>query len=357
MTLHFLIDCDPGIDDALALTYAFAHPQVAVEGIVASGGNVSTEQVGRNVRCLLELLGARGTPWALGAENPLAQPLTTTEETHGPLGTGHGLLPGQSKPTGRAHGEGAALWVETARRFPGRLHGLVLGPSTNLALALRLDPDLPRYLASLTIMGGALNHRGNTMPTTEWNVHSDPEALHELLKTYSHEGSGVQGNQGQNGLGASALPYAPLLCPLDATEEAIMTPQLRSRLVAGGGDLLTFLDQALQFYMEFHEWDKLGFIAHVHDPYVTALAVNRALAASGQPHLTLGESTPVALGVELTGTLTRGQVVADWLGRWEREPNAQALTSARAPEFFEHLIQAVRAAYAPEDPPRPSSKK
>ncbi len=62
MTLHFLIDCDPGIDDALALTYAFAHPQVAVEGLVASGGNVSTEQVGRNLRGLLDLLGGQGTP-------------------------------------------------------------------------------------------------------------------------------------------------------------------------------------------------------------------------------------------------------------------------------------------------------
>lgn len=334
MTLHFLIDCDPGIDDALALTYAFAHPQVAVEGIVATGGNVSTEQVGRNVRGLLELLGGQGTPWALGAENPLAQPLTTTEETHGPLGTGHGLLPGQTNPTGRPHGEGADLWVQTARRFPGKLHGLVLGPSTNLALALRQEPELPRYLASLTIMGGALNHRGNTMPTTEWNVHSDPEALHEVLAAYSRPDLN--------------LPYAPLLCPLDSTENAVMTPQLRERLLAGGGELFTALDGALQFYMEFHEWDKLGFIAHVHDPFVTALAVNRALAANGQAYTQLGESTPVTLDVELTGTLTRGQVVADWLGRWGRDPNAQALTGARAPEFFEHLIQAVRAVYAPK---------
>ena len=335
MTLHLFIDCDPGIDDALALTYAFAHPQVAVEGIVATGGNVSTEQVGRNVRGLLELLGGQGTPWALGAENPLAQPLITTEETHGPLGTGHGKLPGQTTPTGRAHSQGADLWVQTARRLPGRLHGLILGPSTNLALALRQDPELPRYLASLTIMGGALNHRGNTMPTTEWNVHSDPEALHEVLAAYSRPDLN--------------LPYAPLLCPLDTTENAVMTPQLRERLLAGGGELFTALDGALQFYMEFHEWDKLGFIAHVHDPFVAALAVNRALAADGQAHTQLGASTPVTLDVELTGTLTRGQVVADWLGRWGRDTNAQALTSARAPEFFEHLIQTVRAAYAPKE--------
>lgn len=337
MPLHLLIDCDPGIDDSLALTYAFAHPEVRVEALVASGGNVSTEQVGRNIRGLLELLGSPGTPWALGAENPLAQELTTTEETHGPLGTGYGQLPRQEEPTGREHGEGAELWLEMSKALPGELHGIVLGPSTNLALALRHDPGLVYRLASLTIMGGALNHRGNTMPTTEWNVHSDPEALHRVLAAYSPD---------QQAPGQSAPGYQPLLCPLDTTEESVMTSELRQRLLAGGGELFDMLDGALQFYMEFHEWDKLGFIAHVHDPFVTALAVNRALAQAGHPALTLGESQPVTLDVELAGTLTRGQVVADWLGRWERPTNAQALTAAYAQEFFEHFIETVRSAYA-----------
>ena len=82
MPLRLLIDCDPGIDDALALAYAFAHPEVSVEGIVATGGNVSTEQVGRNIRGLLHLLGVPHTRRELGAINPLAQALITTEQTH-----------------------------------------------------------------------------------------------------------------------------------------------------------------------------------------------------------------------------------------------------------------------------------
>lgn len=337
MPLHLLIDCDPGIDDSLALTYAFAHPDVSVEALIASGGNVTTEQVGRNIRGLLELLGSPGTPWSLGAKNPLAQELTTTEETHGPLGTGYGRLPRQEEPTERRQDEGAKLWIETSHAFPGELHGLVLGPSTNLALALDQDPELVHRLASLTIMGGALNHRGNTMPTTEWNVHSDPEALHRVLAAYSPD---------RQASGQTLPAYQPLLCPLDVTEESVMTPELRQRLLAGGGELFDMLDGALQFYMEFHEWDKLGFIAHVHDPLVTALAVNRALAQAGYPALTLGESQPVTLDVELAGTLTRGQVVADWLGRWARPTNAQALTAVQTQEFFEHFIETVRSAYA-----------
>lgn len=337
MTLHLLIDCDPGIDDTLALIYAFAHPAVQVDALVASGGNVSTEQVGRNIRGLLELLGRSKTLWALGAPNPLAQKLTTTEETHGPLGTGYGRLPRQEEPTGRKQGEGAELWIQASRAFPGELHGIVLGPSTNLALALEKDPGLVHRLASLTIMGGALNHRGNTMPTTEWNVHSDPEALHRVLAAYSPD---------RQIPGRKIPSYQPLLCPLDATEAVVMTPELRQRLLAGGGELFDMLDGALQFYMEFHEWDKLGFIAHLHDPFVTALAVNRALAQGGHPALALGKSKSVTLDVELAGTLTRGQVVADWLGRWNRPPNAQALRQAHAHEFFEHFIETVRSAYA-----------
>lgn len=330
MTVHLLIDCDPGIDDSLALAYAAAHPDVSIEAIIATGGNVSTEQVGRNIRGLLTLLDQDNIPWALGSLNPLAQDLTTTEETHGPLGTGHGILPHQTQPTGKPHDAGAQLWVDTANRHPGTLDAIVLGPSTNLARALELDPELPTKLASLHIMGGALNHRGNTMPTTEWNVHSDPEALHRVLHAYTRDD----------------LTYSPVLCPLDATETIIMTPQRRDDLTSGrGAELYTFLDQALRFYMEFHEWDGLGYIAHVHDPYVTALAINRALTRTGQPALHLGDSTPVTLDVELTGTLTRGQVVADWLGRWGKKPQAQALTHTEVETFFTHYTQILHHRY------------
>ncbi|GGH62277.1 inosine-uridine preferring nucleoside hydrolase [Rothia aerolata] len=335
-----LIDCDPGIDDMMALAYAFAHPQVQVAALVASGGNVSTEQVGRNLRGVLELIqesvpvpAAAEVPWALGAENPLKQTLTTTEETHGDFGTGYAVLPGQSVPTEKNHDDGARLWVETARRYEGQLSGVVLGPCTNLARALELDPELPTRLASLHIMGGALNHRGNTMPTTEWNIHSDPEAAHQVFEAFDRP---------------DAACY-PVLCPLDATESNILTPELRQRLTAGKEDspVLAALDDALQFYMEFHEGDGLGFIAHVHDPFVTAYAVNRLLQEQGdEGALVLGKEVETVIDVELDGKLTRGQTIADWLGRWGRTPNASALMTAEAATFFDHYIETVRSCYA-----------
>lgn len=330
--VKLLIDCDPGIDDIMAIAYAAAHPHTDIVAAVASGGNASTEQVARNLRGALELFGSPQTPWAVGAKDPLGQRLTTTEETHGPLGTGYAELPRQSEPTGRELGEGAQLWVDTVNAYPGEIDAVVLGPNTNLALALELDPELPRKLRSLYIMGGALNHRGNTMPTTEWNIHSDPESAHRVFAAFS----------------AGDMPCLPVLCPLDQTEKNEFTAELRRELCAPQTPPLVALDRALQFYMEFHEWDGHGFMAHVHDPYVTALCINDSLRAQGE--LTapeFGHTTPTTIDVELDGTLTRGQTIADWLGRWNRPPNALALTNAQATTFLNHYVQLVRNHFAP----------
>lgn len=326
-----LIDCDPGIDDFLALGYAFAHPQVEIAALIASGGNVSTENVGRNLRGIMQLCQETNIEWALGARNPLAQELKTTEETHGGLGVGYAKLPRQNEPTGKALGEGAQLWVETARRYSGKLDAIVLGPMTNLALALELDPELPQHLRSLTIMGGALNHRGNTMPTTEWNVHSDPEAAHQVFAAFSD----------------TNLPVYPTLCPLDYTEQMEMTPQLRAKLCEGSNPVLGAMNDALEFYMEFHADDGYGFIAHVHDPFATAYAITRSLTEQGdtnQPQLASTQTT--CIDVELTGKLTRGQTIADWSGRWNRPHNAQVLASVQPQEFFQHYTKIVRDRFA-----------
>lgn len=336
--VRLFIDCDPGIDDFLALTYAFAHPQVQVEGIVATGGNVGTEQVGKNVRGILELLkdkapAAAQTKWALGALNPLAKELETTEETHGDYGVGYADIPLKTEPLNKPLNEGAQLWLDAANAAPGELDAVLLGPATNLALALRRDPDLLNKLRSLYIMGGAINHRGNTMPTTEWNVHSDPEALYEILQAASKPETTLK----------------PVLCPLDATETMEMHPATRASLVEGkeNNPLFQAIDDALRFYMEFHEEDGHGYMAHVHDPFVLALTVQNSLREKGDTNAqTLGGTVSTVLDVELDGKLTRGQTIADWLGRWNRDDNALVLKTTEPEKFFEHYLETVRATFA-----------
>lgn len=310
MSQPVLIDCDTGIDDAIALAYLACRPDVEVAGVVSTGGNVGVDPVQRNNLALTELLGME-TPVARGADRPLVQEPMTADDTHGPEGLGHARLP---KPTRAADPRsGAELWVDTARAHPGELIGLVLGPHTNLARALDLEPELPRLLKRLHIMGGAINHRGNTGPTSEWNIAVDPEAAQQVLAAFG------------------AAPRLPVLGSLDATETVRFTQDTLEQveqLVGAGHPVAKILADALRWYFAFHRADGLGWMAHVHDPLLAVHAVTGAFATTA----------PLAVDVELDGTLTRGQTVGDVLGRWGREPNVEVMREVEADALIEHLL-------------------
>lgn len=338
--IRLFIDCDPGIDDAIALGYALCQSDVEITGIAASAGNVPVDAVTRNALAWLELTGRTDIPVHRGAENPVAHragdpaPIFA-DDTHGPLGAGHAVL---DEPTTPAHQLSAAeAWVQTARAHPGEVVGVVLGPHTNLALALRLEPELPTLLKRLFIMGGAFNYRGNTHPTTEWNITWDPEAASEVFAAF----------------GAPGTPL-PVIGPIEATEAVVMTPQLLEKITSsssaapGWRQYLGQLAEALRFYFEFHEWDGHGYLAQIHDPYVTAAAIGWArsqatdsLPGAEQEIIPWAHTADAAVDVELTGTLTRGETVADWLGRWNRQPNATLIRSLDASQFLTHLAETL----------------
>ena len=324
MSIPLLVDCDTGIDDAIALTYLAAHPGAEIAGIVSTGGNVEVGAVHRNNLALAELLGL-AAPIARGAERPLVQEPMYADDTHGPGGLGHAVLPDPTR-TGDAR-TGAQLWVDLARQRPGELVGLVLGPHTNLALALEIEPELPRLLRRLHVMGGAIHHRGNTGPTSEWNIAVDPEAAQRVLTAFS------------------TAARRPVLGSLEATESVRFTQGTFDRvsaLEAGTGHPVAgILADALRFYFEFHEADGFGWTAHVHDPLVAAHAVTGDFAGT----------RPLAVDVELAGTLTRGQTVGDELGRWGRAPNVEVLTDVRPQEFIEHLLATLESGLS-RDPVR-----
>lgn len=315
MTLPLLVDCDTGIDDAIALTYLACREDVEVAGIVSTGGNVPVEAVHRNNLVLTGLLGLE-VPVSRGAGAPLVEPPMYAEDTHGPTGLGHAVLPEPEREEDpRA---GAQLWVDLARERPGELEGLVLGPHTNLALALEIEPELPRLLRRLHIMGGAIHHRGNTGPTSEWNVAVDPEAAQRVLAAFS------------------GVPRRPVLGSLEATEAVRFEPATLEAVEAiasgTGHPVARIIADALRFYFAFHESDGFGWMAHVHDPIVAIHAVTGGFAST----------SPLAVDVELVGTLTRGQTVGDVLGRWGREPNVDVLREVQAEALVEHLLSTLR---------------
>src|SRR5512143_1805799 len=172
--IPLILDVDTGIDDSLALLYAAASPDAELVAATCVAGNIEARQVAINTRAVLELAGRTDVEVAIGREVPLVRRLETTPETHGPQGLGHAELPPPSRPLSARHA--VDLIVEEARRRPGEIVLVTLGPLTNLALALEREPALPHLLKGWTLMGGSYRHPGNTAPTTEWNIHCDPDA-------------------------------------------------------------------------------------------------------------------------------------------------------------------------------------
>ncbi len=328
------MDVDTGIDDSLALIYLLASEDAEILGISCTAGNVPARQVGINNLAWLELCGRSGIEVALGAEVPLLAPLMTTEETHGPQGIGYAELPAPQSKFSTRHA--TQLWIETARARPGEVTGLITGPLTNLALAIKLEPELPHLLKRIVVMGGAFNHPGNTTPCSEWNVAVDPEAAKLVFDAFS------------------GLPpeRQPVICPLDVTETIVMTPQHLARLAEAAGSspielpgpddakglrsqtsnpLVRQLIDAVRFYFEFHAEHEQGYISHLHDPFAAAVALSPGIA----------ETREATVDVELTGTLSRGATIADWHGLWGRPSNAQIVTRTDPEAFFNELIRRV----------------
>ncbi|WDF33886.1 nucleoside hydrolase [Arthrobacter agilis] len=328
---RLLLDVDTGIDDAVALMYLLATPGVSVEAITCTAGNVGARQVALNNLALLDLCGHAGVEVAIGSEVPLQVPLVTTEETHGDQGIGYAELP---PPRGHISTRHAVdVWLEAVRCHPGQITGVVTGPLTNLALAIRAEPQLPQLLKGLVIMGGAFNYPGNTTPVAEWNTHVDPHAAREVYAAYE------------------GLPFEklPVVCALETTERIECTPAHVDAVARAAGAepevldpgepdgtrsrssnaVVACLSDALRFYMEFHRSYDQGYIAHLHDLFAAMVATGEA---------TFDERL-ATVDVETGSPLTIGQTVADVAGMWKRQPNARIVSGNHPEEVFALMVR------------------
>ena len=325
-----ILDVDTGIDDSLALLYACASPETELVAVTCVAGNIDLGNVGRNTRAVLELAGRADVEVALGADRPLVRPLILAAETHGPRGLGYAELPPAGRPASTR--DAAETLVDEARRRPGEITLVAVGPLTNVAVALRREPALPTLLRRLVIMGGAYRSPGNTAPTTEWNAAWDPEATKAVVDAFG--APGVQAARESAG-----LPARPLALGLDVTERAKLTPDHLAALAARAGDdidaprtpIVRYLTDALRFYMEFHSRYDGFYGAFIHDPL--------ALAAALDPGLVRVEALTV--DVELAGTLTAGETVTDWRRTWGRPPNLDIAVDADAAAFLTRFVERV----------------
>jgi purine nucleosidase len=175
-----IIDCDPGVDDAVALLTAFGTPALALLAITTVGGNVSVDKTARNARILRQIAGREDVPVFMGAERPLRREPMGAGEFHGAEGLGD--MPPFEPEAGCAPGGAVEAIVGIVMARPAKTVSLaVLGPLTNLALALRAEPRLAERLGPVAVMGGARAEGGNITASAEFNIWADPEAAAEVL--------------------------------------------------------------------------------------------------------------------------------------------------------------------------------
>src|SRR5271165_6432610 len=170
---RIIIDTDPGVDDALAILLALRSPEFKVEAITPVAGNVPLEFTLANALRLVEIAGRTDVPVAAGASHPLVRRLITADYVHGNNGLGGVEFPlPRIKPVSETAAE---IIRRIVRSSPGEISIVAVGPLTNVATALRADPDLAPMIRSIVLMGGSLSG-GNITPAAEFNFYVDPEA-------------------------------------------------------------------------------------------------------------------------------------------------------------------------------------
>jgi len=307
-----LVDCDTGVDDAIALLYLLADPAIEICGITTVFGNITAAQSALNTLWVLDIAGHTGkVPVAKGCERPLLGDLpTSAAHVHGDNGLG-------GTPVGEPRGSlselsGPELIVGTARQRPGEVQLLATAPLTNLAVALRLEPDLPRLVPSVTIMGGAANAPGNFTPAAESNIWRDPEAAHAVL----------------------SAAWETTLVPLDATMQELLTEDHLLQLQASPSPVARFAAGALAHYFDYYSTVFGRRCCACHDALAAAIAAGDVVAE---------EAMTVVVTVDTGPGPARGATICDLRGRYRgerRQPGATCTVVLRTAGNFGDAIVA-----------------
>ncbi len=317
MATKVLIDTDPGVDDALALTTALGHPDLSVVGLTTVAGNTTLENATRNALSILTMAGRTDVPVAAGCERPLVGDLTTAEWVHGEGGL-RGDLPTPEADPVDAHA--ADFLADAAHEHGDDLVLACIGPPTNLALALARDPDLADVVSDVYLMGGAFRGPGNVTPAAEANFHNDPEAASRAVEDAT-----------------------PRLVGLDVTDRATV-PRDRIRRARAGEDCgddrdtgseatendpLTTVDEWLDYPENSLDFRPDG--AHVvHDTAVVADVAAGVL-----------DFERYAVEVDTTGGPSRGSSVADLRGVTDRDPNARVATDIDVEAYRDVVVEST----------------
>lgn len=269
--IRAILDVDTGVDDAMAIALAVAAPAIDLVAVTTVAGNVELAHTTRNTLRVLDFIGATHLPVYRGMSRPVDRPLHTASHIHGTDGLGGADIPESARDVEAL--SAPQFLIDAARRSPGDLTFIFVGPLTNLAVAVALEPALPRLVKRLVIMGGAFRVPGNTTATAEFNIFADPMAAAQVL----------------------AAGFDATWVGLDVTTRAVFARAQWEMLEGATAPHAQIVRKAgAQMFVTFNRP-----VFQLHDPLAVAVAVDP----------TLVEAPEEAVTIETGGTYTAGQTI------------------------------------------------
>ncbi len=301
-----IIDCDPGQDDALALLLALGSPdELDVLAVAAVAGNVPLELTEKNAQKIVALAGRADLAVHAGCDRPMVRDLVTAEFVHGKTGLDGADLPEPDRPLADEHAVQGIIRI--LRTEPaGSVTLCPVGPLTNIAMAMRLAPDIIRRIKAIVLMGGAIGI-GNITPAAEFNIYVDPHAADVVFRS-----------------GAPIVMHG-----LDVTHKALVTPSRLKAIEAIGSEVSRAVVGLLTFYNKFDQAKGEGQGAPLHDPC--------AIAYIMWPELFSGRKCHVE--IDIMSEASMGRTLVDWRQRSEKAPNALAIDEIDGDGFFALLTE------------------
>jgi purine nucleosidase len=304
-----IIDTDPGQDDAFAILFALGSPaELEVVGITTVGGNAPVGRTSENALKIVELAGQPDVPVYAGCPGPRVRKLKTAEHVHGSTGLDGTDLPAPVTPLQREH---AVDYLVRAIMSAAeeKLTVCTLGPMTNLAMAMVIEPRVISRLREVVLMGGGFFQGGNATPAAEFNIFVDPHAAHVVFE--------------------SGAPVT--MCPIDCTYTAQMTVEWLEKLRATGKRAAIEAANMADFYRQYGDFKFATSARPIHDACVTGYLLAPELYEKRLCNVT----------IEIGSPETMGMTIVDWWHLTGKRKNCTMLRSINADPFFALMLERI----------------
>ena len=300
-----IIDCDPGIDDSLAILLAINSPELEVLGLTITSGNVPAQLGAKNALKALQMCQRLDIPVYIGEELPLERELVTAQDTHGEDGVGENFY--EDVDAKILYG-GVDFIIDTLKNNKD-VSIIALGPLTNIAKALMKDKKAFDNLDEFISMGGAFRIHGNCSPVAEFNYWVDPHGADYVYKN---------------------LPKKIHMVGLDVTRKIVLTPNIIEFINRLDKDMAKYITEITRFYIDFH-WEQEGIIGCViNDPLAVAYFIDRSLLRGFDSYVEV-----VHDGVAV------GQSIVDSFNFYKNEPNSHVLTEVDEKAFMKMFLKRI----------------